>query len=69
MLFRVLNCTSKVRQKKSNFWGVFIKKRPFLVLRLHKKALIPRLFPVDLDAPYRDLERTFILRAIKNIEI
>jgi len=36
---------------------------------LHKKALIPRLFPVDLDAPYRDLERTFILRAIKNIEI
>ena len=23
----------------------------FLVLRLHKKALIPRLFPVDLDAP------------------
>ncbi|RSI99462.1 hypothetical protein [Streptococcus mitis] len=34
-----------------------------------KKALIPRLFPVDLDAPYRDLERTFILRAIKNIEI
>lgn len=27
------------------------------------------LFPLDLDAPYRDLERTFILRAIKNIEI
>ncbi|BBP09226.1 hypothetical protein UKS_04280 [Streptococcus sp. 116-D4] len=39
------------------------------VEQIHKKALISRLFPVDLDAPYRDLERTFILRAIKNIEI
>lgn len=34
-----------------------------------KKALISRLFPVDLDAPYMDLERIFILRVIKNIEI
>ena len=34
-----------------------------------KKSLISRLFLLYLDAPYRDLERTFILRAIKNIEI
>ena len=34
-----------------------------------KKALISRLLPVDLDAPYMDLERIFILRVIKNIEI
>lgn len=34
-----------------------------------KKALISRLFPVDLDAPCMDLERIFILRVIKNIEI
>ena len=41
----------------------------FFSSKTTQKALIPRLFPVDLDAPYRDLERTFILRAIKNIEI
>ena len=34
-----------------------------------KKALISRLFPVDLDAPCMDLERTFILRIINNVEI
>uniref|UniRef100_UPI0025DC99C3 hypothetical protein n=1 Tax=Streptococcus sp. TaxID=1306 RepID=UPI0025DC99C3 len=67
-----MNCATKVRFFLSNFWGAVQKGcffYRFLVLRLHKKTLIPRLFPVDLDAPYRDLERTFILRAIKNIEI
>ena len=34
-----------------------------------QKSLEIKTFPVVLDAPYRDLERTFILRAIKNIEI
>ena len=34
-----------------------------------KKALISRLFPVDLDAPCMDLEMTFILRIINNVEI
>ena len=35
-----------------------------------QKSLVNQgLFLLYLDAPYRDLERTFILRAIKNIEI
>ena len=37
--------------------------------RQAKKPWNSRLFPVDLDAPYMDLERIFILRVIKNIEI
>lgn len=37
--------------------------------RQAKKPYKSRLFPVDLDAPYMDLERIFILRVIKNIEI
>ena len=37
--------------------------------RQAKKPCKSRLFPVDLDAPCMDLERTFILRVIKNIEI
>ena len=36
---------------------------------ISKKALISRLFPVDLDAPYMDLGGFFILKEIKNIEI
>lgn len=34
-----------------------------------KKSLGFKAFPVDLDAPCMDLERIFILRVIKNIEI
>lgn len=34
-----------------------------------KKSLDFKAFPVDLDAPCMDLERIFILRVIKNIEI
>ncbi len=35
-----------------------------------QKCLVNQgFFLLYLDAPYRDLERTFILRAIKNIEI
>ena len=37
--------------------------------RQAKKPCKSRLFPVDLDAPYMDLERIFILIVIKNIEI
>ena len=37
--------------------------------RQAKKPYKSRLFPVDLDAPCMDLERIFILRVIKNIEI
>jgi len=37
--------------------------------RQAKKPCKSRLFPVDLDAPCMDLERIFILRVIKNIEI
>ena len=37
--------------------------------RQTKKPFKSRLFPVDLDAPCMDLERIFILRVIKNIEI
>lgn len=34
-----------------------------------KKSLDFKASPVDLDAPCMDLERTFILRVIKNVEI
>lgn len=34
-----------------------------------KKSLDFKAFPVDLDAPCMDLERTFILRIINNVEI
>ena len=34
-----------------------------------KRSLDFKAFPVDLDAPCMDLERTFILRVIKNVEI
>ena len=37
--------------------------------RQAKKALKPRLFPADLDAPYMDFGGIFILRVIKDIEI
>ena len=37
--------------------------------RQAKKPYKSRLFPVDLDAPCMDLERIFILKIIKNIEI
>ena len=52
-----MNCATKVRFFLSNFWGAVQKGcffYRFLVLRLHKKALIPRLFPVDLDAPLQE---------------
>ena len=29
---------------------LYLRRKPF---ETRKKALIPRLFPVDLDAPYR----------------
>ena len=35
----------------------------------NKKALKPRLFLIYFYAPCMDLERIFILRVIKNIEI
>jgi len=34
-----------------------------------QKSLDFKAFPVDLDAPCMDLERTFILRIINNVEI
>ena len=34
-----------------------------------KKSLDFKAFPVYLDAPCMDLERTFILRIINNVEI
>lgn len=34
-----------------------------------QKSLDFKAFPVDLDAPCMDLERTFILRVIRNVEI
>lgn len=34
-----------------------------------KKSLDFKDFPVDLDASCMDLERTFILRVIKNVKI
>ena len=34
-----------------------------------KKSLDFKAFPVDLDAPCMDLERTFILRVLNNVEI
>jgi len=34
-----------------------------------KKALISRLFPVDLDAPYMNLGGIFILKINKIVEI
>ena len=34
-----------------------------------KKSLEIKAFPVYLDAPCMDLERTFILKVIKNVEI
>ena len=34
-----------------------------------EKSLDFKAFPVDLDAPCMDLERTFILRIINNVEI
>ena len=34
-----------------------------------KKSLDFKAFPVDLDAPCMDLEKTFILRIINNVEI
>lgn len=40
-----------------------------ILFRQAKKPWLSRLFPVDLDAPYMDLERIFILIVIKNIEI
>ena len=35
----------------------------------NRKSLDFKAFPVDLNAPCMDLERTFILRVIKNVEI
>ena len=66
-----MNCATKVRFFLSNFWGAVQKGcffYRFLVLRLHKKALIPRLFPVDLDAPCMDLVRTFHIENKQNVE-
>jgi hypothetical protein len=40
-----------------------------LVIDKQKSLVNQGFFLLYLDAPYRDLERTFILRAIKNIEI
>ena len=34
-----------------------------------KNSLDFKAFPVDLDAPCMNLERTFILRVINNVEI
>ena len=36
---------------------------------IDKKSLDFKDFPVDLDASCMDLERTFILRVIKNVKI
>ncbi len=35
----------------------------------NRKSLDFKAFPVDLNAPCMDLERTFILRVINNVEI
>ena len=41
----------------------------FFSAKTTQKSLVNQgFFLLYLDAPYRDLERTFILRAIKNIE-
>ena len=51
-----MNCATKVRFFCPTF-GVSTEGPlflSFLVLRLHKKALIPRLFLLYVDAPYRD---------------
>ena len=56
--------SGKIDHKK--MWGKWWGKS---VIDKQKKPFKSRLFPVDLDAPYMDLERIFILRVIKNIEI
>ena len=40
-----------------------------MLLRQAKKPWLSRLLLLEFDAPYMDLERIFILRVIKNIEI
>ena len=35
----------------------------------NRKSLDFKAFPVDLNAPCMDLDRTFILRVINNVEI
>ncbi|EGJ36207.1 hypothetical protein B7721_09600 [Streptococcus oralis subsp. oralis] len=65
-----MNCATKVRFFLSNFWGAVQKGcffYRFLVLRLHKKALIPRLFLLYVDAPM-DLGDYIILKVIKKLK-
>ncbi|ORO94472.1 hypothetical protein B7699_04025 [Streptococcus mitis] len=67
-----MNCATKVRFFLSNFWGQYRRAAFSIVFsaKTTQKSLVNQgFFLLYLDAPYRDLERTFILRAIKNIEI